>query len=80
MLTKKEYEILELRVKKGLTQVAIATKLGISQAAVSHFERSAFKKIQDSKKIIKIANDLKLNVEHESGFKIKENQKIRKKS
>ncbi|MBN2459522.1 helix-turn-helix domain-containing protein, partial [Candidatus Woesearchaeota archaeon] len=40
MLTEKEIEVLELRAKK-LTQIEVSKKLGISQAAVSHFEKNA---------------------------------------
>jgi transcriptional regulator len=79
LLTKKEHEVLELRVKRGLTQVAVAGKLGISQAAVSHFERSAFKKIHESKKIIEIANNLNINIEIKDEFNVRENTKAHKK-
>jgi Tfx family DNA-binding protein len=48
MLTEKEIKVLELR-KKGLTQTEASKKLGISQAAVSHFEKNALKKISEAK-------------------------------
>ena len=51
MLTRKEYQVLELR-KKKLTQVDVASELGITQAAVSKFERSAISKIKDSMKTL----------------------------
>lgn len=62
LLTEKEIEVLKLR-KSGLTQVEVSKKIGISQAAVSSFEKNAFKKIEDSKKILKIADQLKIKVE-----------------
>lgn len=65
MLTLKERKVLELRAKK-LTQVDIAKQLKISQAAVSSFERSAKKKIIDSKKILELAKKYNVEVEDES--------------
>ncbi len=65
MLTKKEYEVLELRKKKNLTQVELAKELNISQAAVSKFERSAIQKIKDAQKIMKIADKLKIKIEED---------------
>ncbi|MCC7574037.1 helix-turn-helix domain-containing protein [Candidatus Woesearchaeota archaeon] len=65
MLTKKEYEILELRSKQKLTQTEIANKLKISQAAVSKFERSAHKKIREAQKILNITQKLKIKLEDE---------------
>jgi transcriptional regulator len=50
MLTEKEIGVLKLR-KLGLTQVEVSKKIGISQAAVSSFEKNAMKKIEDAKKI-----------------------------
>jgi hypothetical protein len=47
MLTEKEIKVLEMR-KKGLKQTEIAKKLGISQPAVSLFERNIRRKIEDS--------------------------------
>ena len=51
MLTEKERLVLELR-KKGLKQVQIASKLKISQSAVSAFESNALRKIRDANEII----------------------------
>jgi transcriptional regulator len=59
MLTEKEIQILELRAKK-LTQVDVSKKLDISQAAVSHFEKNAIRKIKESEMIIEIAKKLGL--------------------
>jgi len=59
MLTQKEIKVLELR-KKGLTQIEVSKKLGISQAAVSHFETNALKKIREAKKILQIARKLRI--------------------
>ena len=57
MLTKKEKQILELR-KKGLKQNQIASRLKISQPAVSAFERNALRKIRESEKIMEFVKDL----------------------
>ena len=59
MLTEKEIQILELRAKK-LTQVDVSKKLDISQAAVSHFEKNALKKIKEAESTIEIAKKLGL--------------------
>jgi len=59
MLTEKEIQILELRAKK-LTQVEVSKKLDISQAAVSHFEKNALRKIKESETVIEIAKKLGL--------------------
>ena len=57
MLTQKEIAVLELRAKK-LIQVEVSKKLGISQAAVSHFEKNALKKIKEAEQTITIAKKL----------------------
>ena len=57
MLTQKEIKVLELRAKK-LTQIEVSKKLGISQAAVSHFEKNALRKINEAKETLKIARKL----------------------
>ena len=62
MLTKKEIQVLELR-KKGLKQSEIASKLKISQPAVSAFENNALRKIRSAKKLLDIIK--KLGVEYE---------------
>lgn len=64
MLTRKEYEVLELR-KKGLTQKEVAKKLEISQAAVSKFEKNAIKKILDAQKTLDIAKKLDVEVKED---------------
>jgi HTH-type transcriptional regulator, fmd operon transcriptional regulator len=61
LLTEKEIEVLKLR-RAGLTQVDVASRLNVSQAAVSSFEKNAFRKIEDSKEVIKFANSMKLKV------------------
>ena len=60
MLTEKEIDVLKLR-KLGLTQVEVSKKIGISQAAVSSFEKNALKKIEDARKIEKLVNQMKIN-------------------
>ena len=62
MITEKERKILELR-KKGLKQKEIASKLKISQPAVSSFENNALNKIRNAKKIMEFAK--KLGVKYE---------------
>jgi transcriptional regulator len=57
MLTKKEIDVLQLR-KLGLTQVEVSKKMGISQAAVSSFEKNALKKIDDAKEVERIAKSI----------------------
>jgi Tfx family DNA-binding protein len=64
MLTKKEKQILELR-KKGLKQGEIASKLKISQPAVSAFESNALRKIRDSKKIMDFVKELGIKYEED---------------
>lgn len=59
MLTKKEIKVLELR-KIKLTQIEVAMKLHISQAAVSNFEKRAHDKIRDADIVLKKAKLLKL--------------------
>lgn len=62
MLTTKEKQILELR-KKGLKQSEIASRLKISQPAVSDFENNALKKIRNAKEIMEFTK--KLGIEYE---------------
>ena len=64
MLTKKEKQILELR-KKGLKQNEIASKLKISQPAVSAFFTNALKKIRNAKKTIDFVKELGIEYEEE---------------
>ncbi|MBN2459438.1 helix-turn-helix domain-containing protein [Candidatus Woesearchaeota archaeon] len=59
MLTEKEIEVLELRAKK-LTQIEVSKKLGISQAAVSHFEKNALRKVKEAEETMQVARRLKL--------------------
>ena len=64
MLTKKEKQILELR-KKGLKQNEIASKLKISQPAVSAFYTNALKKIRQAKKTMEFVKELGIEYEEE---------------
>jgi transcriptional regulator len=57
MLTDKEIQVLEIRAKK-LTQIEVSKKLGISQAAVSHFEKNALRKIKEAEQVVEIAKKL----------------------
>ena len=51
MLTKKEIQVLELR-KKGFRQMEIASRLKISQPAVSSFESNSLRKIRNARKVM----------------------------
>jgi len=64
MLTKKEKEVLELR-KKGLKQSEIASKLNISQPAVSSFVSNSIRKMQSAKRIMEYAKYLDFDFEEE---------------
>ena len=64
MLTKKEKQILELR-KGGLRQEQVASKLKISQPAVSAFENNALRKIREAKSILEFVKELKIEYEEE---------------
>jgi transcriptional regulator len=64
MLTKKEKLILELR-KKGLKQNEIASKLRISQPAVSSFKTNAFRKIRNAEKLMDFVKKLGVDYEEE---------------
>ena len=64
MLTKKEKQILELR-KKGYRQVDIASKLRISQPAVSSFESNAIRKIRCAKQVMDFVKKMRLEYEEE---------------
>lgn len=46
-LSNREKKILSMRFMRGLTQMEVATEVGISQAQVSRLEKSAIKKIKD---------------------------------
>jgi len=59
MLTQKEIEVLELRAKE-LTQIEVSKKLGISQAAVSNFEKNALRKITEAEQTLGEAKRLRL--------------------
>ena len=58
MLTERELEVLALK-SKGFTQTEIASKLKISQPAVSNFYNNALKKIKEAEEVIRIARKLK---------------------
>ena len=58
MLTKRELEVLTLK-NRGLTQIEIASKLKISQPAVSNLYNNALKKISEAEEVIQIARKLK---------------------
>jgi transcriptional regulator len=59
-LTEKERQVLQLR-GKGLTQTDVAQRLGISQAAVSDFEKNARKKIIEAQETIEFSRTLLLD-------------------
>ena len=59
MLTEKEKRVLELR-NKGHKQSLIASKLKISQSAVSSFESNALKKIREAAETLEYTKKLKI--------------------
>lgn len=56
-LTEKEKQVLQLR-KQGLTQVEVAKRLKISQAAVSDFEKNARQKLLEAEETLAFAKEL----------------------
>ena len=64
MLTKKEKQILELR-KRGFKQSEIASKLKISQPAVSSFVNNSLNKIRNAKKTMVFVEKLGIKYEEE---------------
>jgi len=61
LLTEKEIEVLKLR-QKGLKQSEIAEKLGISQPAVSSFEQSIAKKIEESIQLLDLLKEIGIDL------------------
>jgi transcriptional regulator len=59
LITDKELKVLQLR-KTGLTQVEVAKKLGISQAAISSFEKSGLRKLEDAEEVLRLAKELRI--------------------
>ena len=53
-LTEKEVTVLQLR-GQGLTQVDVAKRMKISQAAVSDFEKNAHRKLTDAQEMLDYA-------------------------
>jgi transcriptional regulator len=62
ILTDKEIRVLELK-REGLTQVQIAKKLGVSQAAVSGFYTNAIAKIKSSYETVELAKKMGIKVD-----------------
>lgn len=60
-LTEKEIKVLQLR-NEGLTQAEVAKRLKISQAAVSSFEKNAYRKLQDASEMLAFAKSMKLEL------------------
>jgi transcriptional regulator len=52
--TEKEIAVLQLR-SQGLTQVEVAKRLKITQAAVSSFEKNAHSKLRDAQEMLDYA-------------------------
>ena len=59
MLTEKEIEVLKLK-SRGLTQIEIASRLKISQPAVSSFYKNALKKITDAHATLDLVRGMKI--------------------
>jgi transcriptional regulator len=60
-LTEKEIHVLQLR-GQGLTQVDVAKRLKISQAAVSDFEKNAYRKLVDAQEMLDYAKQSGIKV------------------
>lgn len=60
-LTEKEISVLQLR-NQGLTQVEVAKRLKISQAAVSDFEKNAYRKLGEAQEMLEFARSAKLKL------------------
>jgi transcriptional regulator len=60
-LTAKELVVLRLRAE-GLTQVAVARRLHITQSAVSRFEHNAYDKLADAQETLAAAKTLRVTV------------------
>lgn len=60
-LTEKEKQVLQLR-SDGLTQIEVARRLKISQAAVSDFEKNAWRKIQDARADLEFCKEHRIEV------------------
>jgi transcriptional regulator len=60
VLTKREIEVLILK-KKGFTQIEIASRLKVSQPAVSSFYNNALQKIRDAKETLSKAKEVGLD-------------------
>lgn len=56
-LTEKEKQVLQLR-NKGLTQIEVAKKLNITQAAVSDFQKNAKQKIIEAQETLDFSKQL----------------------
>lgn len=57
MLTDREIQVLKRRMR-GESQQAIAKSLGVSQAAISKFEKNAHHKILDAEQLLIVAKEL----------------------
>ena len=62
MLTKKEIEVLKLR-KQGFLQTEIASKLKISQPAVSDFYTNGLRKIKEAQEVLKLVKEVGVKIE-----------------
>ena len=60
-LTEKELAVLRLR-KEGLTQVEVSKRLKISQAAISSFEKNAYRKLVDAQEMLELARKEKISL------------------
>jgi transcriptional regulator len=60
-LTEKEITVLQLR-SNGLTQVEVAKRLKISQAAVSDFEKNAYRKLAEAQEMVEFAKSANIKL------------------
>jgi transcriptional regulator len=66
-LTEKEITVLQLR-GQGLTQVEVAKRLKISQAAVSDFEKNAHRKLLDAQEMLDYAKQAGIELQSRPGY------------
>jgi Tfx family DNA-binding protein len=68
-LTEREVQVVKLRAE-GLTQAEVAKRLKISQAAVSDFEKNAYRKLEDAKEMLEFAGRIKLKIGKNSAYDV----------
>ncbi len=67
-LTERETKVLKLR-KAGLSQAEVARRLDVTQAAVSKFELSALRKLQDAGAMLAWARQIDVDIPEQPTYK-----------